>query len=275
VPDRERLSVVVVTRNEERNLDRCLGSVAFADEIVVVDAESTDATRDVALRHGARVSVEPWRGFVEQKNLALSRATGAWALSLDADEWVSAAGAAEIRSAIERPEASAYSVRRLSALSGGFLRRTWSRDRRVRLFRRERGRFAGGSVHESVRLDPGTRVARLREPLLHESYRSIGEYVLRMNRYTDLAADDLAARGARASSLRMLVAPPLTFLKLYVLRLGALDGVRGLVVAAGSAYYVLLKHAKLWERSRAVEPPLAAAVSPRTGDAPAARAERR
>jgi len=161
---------------------------------------------------------------------------------------------------------------RVSALSGGFLPRTWSRDRHVRLFLREAGRFAGGSVHESVRLAPGTRVARLSAPVLHESYRSIGEYVERMNRYTDLAAADLAAKGARFRPWRMLLSPPLTFLKLYVLRLGFLDGVRGYVVAAGSAYYVVVKHAKHWERTRTADEE---SVNPRTADAPAAPAERR
>src|SRR6185436_13446568 len=168
--------------------------------------------------------------------------------------------------------AGAYSVPRVSALSGGFLPRTWSRDRHVRLFLREAGRFAGGSVHESVRLDPGTRVARLREPLLHESYRSIGEYVARMNRYTDLAAGDLGASGARFRLASLLLSPPLTFLKLYVLRLGFLDGVRGYVVAAGSAFYVVLKHAKHWERSRRAEED---GISLRKEDAPAAPLERR
>lgn len=265
MPDRERLSVVVITRNEERSLGRCLESVAFADEIVVVDAESTDRTREIAERHRAKVTIEPWRGFVEQKNLALSRASGAWVLSLDADEWLSPEGAAEIRRALESPSASAYSVRRLSSLSGGFLARTWSPDRHVRLFRRDRGLFAGGSVHESVRLAPGTTVAKLRQPLFHESYRSIADYVTRMNRYTDLAAADLEARGARFRLARLLLSPPLTFLKLYVLRLGFLDGVRGYVVAAGSATYVVLKYAKLWERE----------ISPRTEGAPAASPERR
>jgi glycosyltransferase involved in cell wall biosynthesis len=282
VAGRERLSVVVITRNEEWSLGRCLASVAFADEIVVVDSESTDGTRAVAERNGARVVVEPWRGFVEQKNLALSLATCPWVLSLDADEWLSPAGAAEIRRVLDAPRADAYSVARLSSLSGGFLHRTWARDRKVRLFRRDRARFAGGSVHESIRLDPGASVARLAEPLFHESYRSIADYVERMNRYTDLAAADLAAAGARVGIVRLLLSPPLTFLKLYVLRLGFLDGVRGYVVAGGSAAYVLLKHAKVWERSRAEEREFTAAVTgeaepvnPRTEGTGAASPERR
>ena len=247
---REPLSVAVITLNEEQNLDRCLESVTWADELIVVDSGSTDGTIRIAERHGARVLCEPWRGYVAQKNLSLDSATHTWVLSLDADEWLTEAGAAEVRRALEAPQLDAWAINRRTAFCGAFLRHVWSRDWQVRLFRKDRGRFAGGRVHESVRLTSGSRVGRLRHRLQHLAYRSMHDYVERMNRYTDLAAETLVERGRTAGIMRLLFSPPATFLRCYLLRLGILDGTRGLLVSAGSAYYVLLKYAKLWEASR-------------------------
>lgn len=251
---REALSVVIITLDEERNLERCLRSATWADEIVVVDAGSSDRTVEIARRHGARVIAQPWLGYAEQKNLGLEQATHDWILSLDADEWLTDEGAEEIRAALVGPRYHAFAVNRLTAFSGAFLRRVWSPDWQVRLFRRDRGRFGGGLVHESVVLTPPTEAGRLRCRLLHLGYRSLADYVERMNRYTGLAAETLDAAGRPVPWLRMLVSPPATFLRLFVLKGGFLDGVRGLVVSAGSAYYVLLKYAKLWERRRRPDP---------------------
>ncbi len=264
--DREPLSVAIITLDEERNLARCLGSVAWADEIVVVDSGSTDRTAAIAAGHGARFVHHPWSGFVEQKNFAVGQCSHLWVLSLDADEWLTSAGADEVRSALAHPTADAYAFNRLSALSGGWLRRTWSPDWQTRLYRKDRGRFVGDRVHESVRMDPGSTTVRLRERLLHLTYRSLHDYVRRMNRYTDLAALSLSEKGRRVPTLRLLLSPPATFLKLYLLRGGFLDGVRGLVASAGSAFYVLLKYAKLWERSRSPEPGFLAATAPTAED---------
>jgi glycosyltransferase involved in cell wall biosynthesis len=253
---RQPLSVAVITYNEQRNLERCLKSVAFADEIVVVDAGSTDRTRELAAAHGARVFDRRWAGYAEQKNAALERTSHPWVLSLDADEWLTAEGADEVRRVLAAPEAEAYAFNRLTALSGGFVRHAWSPDWQIRLFRKDRARFAGGRVHESVRLERGTQVGRLSSPMLHLSYRSLAEYVERLNRYTDLAAATHEGRGGLGAGLRLLVSPPAAFLKHYVLRRGFLDGVRGLVVSWGAAFYVLLKYAKLWELRRSPEPEL-------------------
>jgi glycosyltransferase involved in cell wall biosynthesis len=253
---RQPLSVAVITYNEQRNLERCLTSVAFAEEIVVVDAGSTDRTRELAAAHGARVFDRRWTGYVEQKNAALERTSHPWVLSLDADEWLTAEGADEVRRVLAAPEAEAYAFNRLTVLSGGFVRHAWSPDWQIRLFRKDRARCAGGRVHESVRLERGARVGRLRSPMLHLSYRSLADYVERMNRYTDLAAATLEGRGPVRTGLRLLASPPAAFLKHYVLRRGFLDGVRGLVVSWGAAFHVLLKYAKLWELRRPAEPEL-------------------
>jgi glycosyltransferase involved in cell wall biosynthesis len=261
------LSVVVVTRNEERDLGRCLDSVAWAAERLVVDSESTDRTREVALARGARVIVQPWLGYRDQKNLGIDAAAHDWILSLDADEWLPERTAAAVREALVAPSAEAYALERVSAVSGAFLRRTWGRDRQVRLFRRDRARFAGGDVHERVELAPGGRLGRLQAPILHLTYRSFAELAERMNRYSDLGARAMAARGREPSVARLLLSPPAAFLKMYVMRGGFLDGVSGLVVACGHAHYVLLKYAKLWERSRRPDPEFAALVPP-TGEDP-------
>jgi hypothetical protein len=171
-------------------------------------------------------------------------------LSLDADEWLTEEGEADVRRAIASREADAFAFRRVTAFSGAFVRRVWSRDWPVRLFRKGTARFAGGRVHESLRVTGDGRVGRMQTPLMHLGYRSIHAYVERLNRYTDLAAKSLLDAGARPSRSRIFLSPPATFIKLYLLRLGFLDGVRGLVVAVGSSYYVLLKYAKLWEARR-------------------------
>jgi glycosyltransferase involved in cell wall biosynthesis len=250
----EPLSVVVVTRNEEHNLDRCLRSVSWAEEIVVVDAESTDRTRDIAARHGARVVVRPWAGYVEQKNHAVSLAAHLWVLSLDADEWLTDAGALEIRRVLEAPLADGYAFERVTAFCGAFVRWAWHPDRQLRLFRKDRGAFGGGLVHESWKLAEGCRLERLREPFFHLTCRSLREYFERMNRYTDLAADSLGRRGRGFSWWALLAKPPAAFFKMYVFKLGVLDGVRGFLVSAGAAMYVFERQAKLWELRREVDP---------------------
>jgi glycosyltransferase involved in cell wall biosynthesis len=250
MPAREPLSVTVITLNEEQNLDRCLSSVAWADEIVVVDSGSTDRTTAIAGSHGARLFHNPWPGYVAQKNYAIERSRHPWVLSLDADEWVTAAGAEEIRAALANPEADAYAFNRSSSFCGEYLSRAWNPDWQTRLFRRDLGRFDGGRVHERLRLPSGARVTRMRERMPHMAYRTVGEYVERMNLYTGLAAESLAEQGRSPSAWRMLLSPAATFLKIFVLKRGFRDGGRGLIVSVGSAFYVALKYAKLWERTR-------------------------
>jgi glycosyltransferase involved in cell wall biosynthesis len=253
MPEPQPLSVTVIARDEERNLGRCLASVAWADERVVVDSGSTDRTPAVASRHGARVVSNPWPGYAAQKNRAASEAQHAWILSLDADEWLEPGAEAEIRGVLAAPSCSAYAFRRLSAFAGGFLPRTWSPDLQVRLYRKDAARFAGGHVHESVRVDPPGRVGRLAAPLLHLTHRSVREQVDRLNRYSDLASRSALEEGRRFSRARLLVSPWAAFLKMYVLKGGARDGVRGLIAAVDHAHYVFLKNAKLWDRTRAID----------------------
>jgi glycosyltransferase involved in cell wall biosynthesis len=263
---RAPLSVAIITLNEERNIARCVASVSWADEIVVVDAGSVDTTRDIARRHGARVVEMPWPGFVAQKNNAADAARHLWILSLDADEWLPPQAEDEIRASLEAPTHAAFALRRESAFSGGFLPHTWSPDRQVRLYRKDLARFAGGHVHESVRVDPPHTVGRLASPLFHLTHRNVHEQVERLNRYSTLSSRSAYESGRKAGAVRMIAGPIAAFLKMYVLKRGAQDGMRGLIAAVNHAHYVFLKSAKLWDRTRRPEAAFADRVRPTPED---------
>jgi glycosyltransferase involved in cell wall biosynthesis len=243
-------SAVVITRNEESRLRVCLASLAWADEIVVVDAESTDRTVEVAREFTERVLVRPWPGFAAQKNFAAEQARGAWILSVDADEEVSADLREEIRRVVGQPSAAAgYAVPRRNIFWGRWIRHGGLYpDWQVRLFRRGQGRFVERAVHESVEVNG--EVQRLSGPLIHRSYESVGQFLERAHRYSSLAADDLVAGGARPGALPLILRPLGRFLAMYVARRGFLDGTPGLLLAGLYAYYVFIRSAKVWERTR-------------------------
>jgi glycosyltransferase involved in cell wall biosynthesis len=243
-----RLSVAVVTLNEEERLRPCLESVLWADELVVVDAGSSDKTTAIAREFTDRVLFRAWEGYEAQKNFALSQCHGDWVLSLDADERVSDGLREEIQTILRRggPEVGFYLPRR-NMFQGRWVRHGGLYpDWQLRLFRSGRGAFAKRAVHESVRVDGPT--GRLRAPLVHESYRSIGDAVARLNRYSDLAASELARAGRGGSLVDLFVRPVWRFVSMYLLRAGFLDGWRGLVLAGLHAHYVFLRAAKVRER---------------------------
>jgi len=241
-----RLSAVIITRDEEGNLPACLASLrGLVDEIVVLDAGSTDATVSIAQSAGARVERRPFAGFGAAKQAALEMASGEWVLSVDADERVTPALAAEIRGVRDDGRGPAgYLVRREVFFLGRRLRfGGMSHDWVLRLFRREAGRFSTDRVHERV-LVPG-RPGRLSGTLLHHPYRSLAVHVEKMNRYTELQADAFLARGRRYRAWMWLRLPWKMFARL-VLRLGVLDGTPGVLFATMSAYSSWLKYAKTW-----------------------------
>lgn len=247
-----KVSVTVITKNEAANLAAALESVAWADEIVVVDAESGDETAAIARRFTDRVTVRPWPGFPQQKNHAASLASHDWILSIDADERVSAALQQEIRALLaNEPAARGYRVPRVTFALGRWIRTTdWYPDWQLRLYDRRRGRWdESRRVHEAVRLDgePG----RLSGELEHLAYRDLSHHLQTIDRYTTLAAEEMAAAGRTASAAAVAVHPPLAFLRNYLLRGGVRDGAVGFVISSMNAWYVFLKYAKLWERTRA------------------------
>ncbi|MDH5627424.1 MAG: glycosyltransferase [Candidatus Krumholzibacteria bacterium] len=242
---RPLISAVLITRDEERNIARCLRSVApFAAETLVVDSGSTDATVEIAAGLGARVLHNPWPGFGPQKRFAVEHASHDWVFSIDADEEVSPALAAEI-AALDFSK-NAYQVPRTVHYLGRWIRHgIWYPGYVTRLFRRDRGAFTGDAIHESVRVDGP--VGRLRNDLLHYSYRDVDHHLEKMNEFTSLSAQKMFAEGRRASMFRLALQPGLEFLRSYVARGGILDGYPGLVIALFHAYYVFLKYAKLRE----------------------------
>lgn len=237
----------MITHDEAANLAAALESVAWADEIVVIDSGSTDATVDIARRYTPRVSVRPWPGYVAQKNHAAAEASHDWILSLDADERVTPELAAEIGGLLKRePDAAGYRVPRVTFHLGRWIRTTdWYPDYQLRLYDRRRARWTGRHVHESVTADGP--VADLRNELQHRAYRDLSHHLQTMDRYTTLAARQMRDEGRTAHWVDLALHPPAAFLRNYLLRGGVRDGVPGLVISLLNATYVALKFAKLWE----------------------------
>lgn len=249
---RPKLTLTVITLNEERNLPRCLASVGalgeLVDEIVVVDSGSKDRTRQVAEAFGARFFVNPWPGHKEQKQVAVDRAASDWILSLDADEWITPGLADEIRAVLASdPEPGAYAINRVTKFLGRFMRHVWQPDWNTRLFHRGAAYWGGVNPHDHVHRFDGGPPRRLREPFFHDSYQSLRQYLDRFNSYTTIAADAPEARGF--SLVKLVFSPLGQFFKSFVLRRGFLDGLHGFVVSCYAAMYGFTKYAKQWEKT--------------------------
>ncbi len=252
---RHTLSVAIITLNEEANLGRTLESVAWADEIVVVDSGSDDGTQAIAERYGARFAVQPWRGFAGQKNYALSLCTSDWLLSLDADEVVTPELAASIQSILAGPPAhSAFSMSRRNYFLNRWMRHGgYYPDRKLRLFPRGMGAFHETPVHETVVVAGDT--VDLHGDLEHFAYPTLRMYLEHMQRYSTLSAEIAAEYGRKGRSLPsfltgVLLNPLATFVYNYGLRLGFLDGREGLLLHLYHSVYVSWKYAKAWEAGR-------------------------
>jgi glycosyltransferase involved in cell wall biosynthesis len=242
------ISVIVITHNEEGNIRECLESVQWADEIVVVDSHSTDKTVAIARTFTRKIFQHSWDGFGKTKNFALSKAKGEWILSLDADERVTPELAHEIQQVVKDNNSaySAFSIPRKAFFLGRWIKHCgWYPGRVVRLFRRTAGHFSETQVHESLRVS-GT-IGQLRNDILHFTDPNLHHYFEKYNRYTSLAAKDMAARGEQFRLGWLLVRPVWTFLRMYVFRAGFLDGMEGFILCRLSASYVFTKYAKLWE----------------------------
>ncbi len=250
-PAPKRLSVVLITRNEVDRLPRCLASVGFADEWIVVDSGSTDGTAELAERLGARVlRTSDWPGFGPQKNRALEMATGDWVLSLDADEWLSEGLAVSVQEVLDSasPGSDIWSLQRLSSFCGQWMRHSgWYPDRVPRLFRRGTARFSEDRVHERLVFEGrGRDVPALKGHLLHESIPTLSSAIDKMERYSTGRAADLAARGRPGGLGRALGHGFWAFVRTYVLRRGFLDGRLGLVLAIHNAESSYYRYLKIW-----------------------------
>jgi len=240
------ISVILITKNEEKKIERCLDSVSWADEIIVVDSGSSDQTVALCEAKGAQVTITDWPGFGAQKNRALALAQGPWILSLDADEYLRPEGQQEILSVIARDtqEADAFAIPRESSYCGRIVKHSgWSPDYVVRLFRKDRCRFSDDLVHERL-LVTGS-VGKLCTPLCHESFDSLEEVLDKINHYSTAAATMRHARGETASLFSAVMHGAWAFFRTFILRAGFLDGTTGFMLAVSNAEGVYYRYAKM------------------------------
>jgi glycosyltransferase involved in cell wall biosynthesis len=250
-----KISATIITFNEDQNIAEAIHSIAWADEIVVVDSGSTDNTRKIAEARGAKVINREWPGFAAQKQYAAEQTQNDWIFSLDADERVSDELKSSIARLKARPDserADGYRIARRSFYQGRWIKGGgWYPDRQLRLYRKSRGRWAPRLIHESVKMDADARIENMEGDLLHftarnpaEHHRMIGE------RYAPLAAQQMFDEGKRTSRIRIATAGPLAFVRSYVLKGGFRDGMAGLSIARFASHHAFLKHLMLWEKQK-------------------------
>lgn len=248
-----KISAVIITYNEENNIDRCLESLtAVADEIVVVDSYSTDNTEKICRRVGVKFMQHRFGGHIEQKNYALGCAEYDHVLSLDADEVLSEELMQSIRAVKNNWRFNGYRFNRLSHYCGKWIRHSgWYPDTKLRLWDKTKGRWGGVNPHDRVEMDAAGRVSHLTGDLYHYSYHTIRDHIEQINRFSEIAARAAHARGRKANLwLDIVLNPLLTFFKKYVLKLGVLDGYQGFMIAIHTAYGKFLKYIKLRELER-------------------------
>jgi len=226
--DRKQLSVTIITLNEERRIGKCIKSVSFADEIIVVDSGSQDRTVEIAEQAGARVIHQDWLGYGRQKEFAVEQAINDWVLCLDADEWLSPELLQSIQSVLEHPEFRAYQFPRRNRFMGRWLRHgegypDWS----LRLFDRNHAHWSEDEVHEKV--VPDVDVGKISGDLMHESEETLQQYLEKQDRYVTLQAQTIVDQGKISIVTRMVISPIVRFIKFYLIRLGILDGIPGLL----------------------------------------------
>jgi len=253
-----KISAVVITRNEEANIEACLRSLeGIADEIIVVDSRSTDLTVKIARRFTSRVYERKWTNFSDQKNYADGLAEHPWILSLDADERLSPELREEIKAlAGDDPPGAAFSMPRRVYYLGRWIKHSgWYPDRKLRLFRKDRARWEGAYVHEDLVVDGEVR--KFQGDILHFTYRSISDHLARINAFSDLGAQKLYAQRKKCRLRHLLLVPPGRFIKSYILRGGFRDGFAGLVIAVLNGYGIFVRYAKLreiWKKGERIEP---------------------
>lgn len=250
-----KISATIITFNEAENIRAACESVAWANEILIVDAESTDATREIAAKCGARVISRPWPGFSAQKQFAAEAAKHDWIFSLDADERVSEelnSSINALRNAASAQLADGYRIARRTFYLGRWIRGGgWYPDYQLRLYRKALGRWKNRYIHESVQMDDGARIVTLKGDLLHYTVRDATHHHQMIGlRYAPLSARQMFAEGRRTSPVRMAAAGPAAFVRSFFLKGGFRDGVAGLSIAHFAAHQAFLKHLLLWEMQR-------------------------
>jgi len=243
----KKLSVAIITKNEEANIRACLESVRWADDVVVVDSGSTDQTLKICAEFPVRIFAEEWQGFARQKNSAIAKTRHEWVLSLDADERVTGGLQEEIAKVLEsNSPLDGYFVGRKNFFLGRWIKHCgWHPDFNLRLFQKERGLFEEREVHERVMVQG--QVGYLKEPLEHYTYRTLSDFILRLDRYSSLAAREMRREGRRFRRSDLWLRPPFTFLQMYLLRAGFLEGYFGFLLSVLYSFYTFAKYSKLKE----------------------------
>jgi len=240
-----KVTAIILTKDAEQHVSDCLQSVQWVDEILVIDSGSTDQTVALAQKLGAQVIVNPWPGFSAQRNFALDKATNEWVLMLDVDERITVELTNEMQVALQTAEDAeiiGFSTPIKNHFWGKWMR-CWYPDCRPRLYKKSKARFIERTIHESVSLDGRTK--KLKNPVIHFSYKNLEHFVNKMNHYSSLGAQEKLKQGTKFSTGKLLLHSCYAFLKMYILRGGCRDGVPGFVFAVSYSFYVFLKYAKL------------------------------
>jgi glycosyltransferase involved in cell wall biosynthesis len=240
----KKLSVAIITKNEEKNIERCLESVKWADEIIVLDNHSTDRTVEICRKFTDHVFCVDWHGYGKQKNMCADRASHEWVLNIDSDEEISSEGAEEIREVLRgEPKHPVYDFPRKNFFAQRWVRYGgWYPDRISRLYDKTQVRFLDTQVHE--KLVPDENVGGLSHPILHYSFTGMEDYIERQNRYSTLYAQEKLSSGFKVTWSHLVLRPPAAFLKNYFIFQGFRDGFLGLFLASAFAFYTFLKYAK-------------------------------
>lgn len=241
------LSVSIITYNEEENIFKTLDAIAsIAEEIIIVDSGSTDQTRKIAESFGAKVFVESWKGYVNQKNFALSKCTNKWILALDSDEVVTPPLLISIVEAVQNDDRVAYKLDRVTYYLGKKMMFAWRPDWKLRLVRRDcNPRWEGLDPHDELIADCPTK--NLTGQLLHFPYKDLETHFLKTIKYSKLSARSYYEKGVKFRLYHLLINPIFSFIKIYFINLGFFDGIRGLIAGVSSAVSTFLKYSFLWE----------------------------
>ncbi len=244
-----KISCVIITFNEEKNIKRCLESVeGVVDEIVVVDSFSIDRTKEICEEHGVRFIEHSFDGMIEQKNYALSQAKYSHVLSLDADEALSDALKQSIIKVKKYWKSDGYYFNRITNYCGKWIKHCgWYPDQKLRLWDRRQGEFGGVNPHDEVKMDGNTEIQYIKGDLLHYSYYTISEHIDQVNKFTEIGANEAIARSRNSNLMKILVNPIWKFLRDYFFKLGFLDGYYGFIVCMISAHATFIKYIKMKE----------------------------
>ncbi len=248
---REKLSAIVPTYNEENNIEECLRSISFADEIIVVDSFSTDRTVEIAQKYATKVVQHEYDYSAKQKNWIIPQAKYQWVLIVDADERVPPELQKEILKVLESPRYDAYWIGRRNFFGKKEIKHgSWGRDKVIRLFKRDRARYEDKEVHEEMIVDGN--VGSLKNKFIHYTYHGVEDYLKRLHRYAEWGANQRMKEGWKGRWYHIALFPIFTFFRNYIINLGFLDGIEGFIIEALNSYYVFLKYLKLFERTRGI-----------------------